>query len=180
MGVIKKPLPTPEELAHLADKFWSFVDKRGPDDCWFWTRAKDGKGYGALKCLDKIRPAHQIAYILAKGVVQLGHCVRHSCDSPACCNPNHLLTGTHKDNMRDMSERRRVGTRHGHENIAAKLTAQQVIGIVQDYMASVPILHIANKYQISASIVRRILQGKAYKTVQRPGGVLSVYRERVK
>ncbi len=36
-----------------------------------------------------------------------GMLVRHTCDNPACCNPNHLILGTDQDNVNDMFERKR-------------------------------------------------------------------------
>ena len=33
--------------------------------------------------------------------------VRHTCDNPQCCNPNHLLLGTMQDNVDDMFSRGR-------------------------------------------------------------------------
>lgn len=43
-----------------------------------------------------------------------GRC-RHACDTPACCNPDHLADGTQADNMRDAAERgRNAGQRKTH------------------------------------------------------------------
>ena len=33
--------------------------------------------------------------------------MRHSCDNPRCCNPNHLSVGTQRDNILDMVKRGR-------------------------------------------------------------------------
>ena len=36
-----------------------------------------------------------------------GLIVRHTCDNPPCCNPEHLILGTHQDNTDDMYQRNR-------------------------------------------------------------------------
>ena len=36
-----------------------------------------------------------------------GKIIRHICDNSRCINPEHLLSGTHEDNMRDMVQRNR-------------------------------------------------------------------------
>ena len=82
-----------------AEKFWSKVNRRGPDDCWEWMNSGTyghfyiGKG--------QARPAHRIAYELTYGDIPVGLCVCHHCDNPPCCNPTHLFVGTVQDNMRD-------------------------------------------------------------------------------
>ena len=37
-----------------------------------------------------------------------GMVIRHTCDNPACCNPEHLVLGTQADNLRDCRERGRA------------------------------------------------------------------------
>lgn len=40
------------------------------------------------------------------GVIPERMLVCHTCDSPPCCNPQHLFLGTHDDNMRGAWQKR--------------------------------------------------------------------------
>lgn len=88
------------------DRFWSKVVRKGPDDCWIWT-ASTSSGYGHFPdgiSVCNERKAHRIAYTLSNGSIPEGMCVMHLCNNPKCVNPNHLVLGTHQDNMDHMVE----------------------------------------------------------------------------
>lgn len=88
------------------DKFWERVERKGPDDCWLWKGANNGRGYGRLRFRGKYYAAHRLAFELSSGKApQL--CVLHSCDNPPCCNPKHLREGTNEENSLDMIRRGR-------------------------------------------------------------------------
>ncbi len=90
----------------IVDNFWTYVDKRGPTDCWPWTRQIDREGYGRAQSKDDVL-AHRHAWKLSKGPIPKGLHVLHRCDNPACCNPKHLWIGTHQDNMNDRQKKGR-------------------------------------------------------------------------
>jgi hypothetical protein len=105
--------------AVLAEKFWSRVDIRGPDECWEWQGSRSKKGYGFVgsRALNKVEKyAHRFAYRAAKGPIPDGLVMCHKCDNPPCCNPAHLWPGTVAENAQDMVRKGRAPTMYAETN----------------------------------------------------------------
>ena len=94
--------------------------------CYVWTGAKSSNGYGYLctglgKNKKKTHSVHRTTYIECFGEIPHGKLVLHKCDNPLCINPDHLFLGTEKDNMVDMTKKKRhrnqtkTHCKHGHE-----------------------------------------------------------------
>lgn len=78
--------------------------------CWIWTGAVDRYGYGKVKFQGQLLKVHRASMHVFKGMRLDAPClVCHSCDVPACFNPDHLREGTYTDNIRDKWLRRRQG-----------------------------------------------------------------------
>src|SRR5439155_1683763 len=85
---------TPDQI----QRFWKYVDKRGPDECWDWKASVMNNGYGQFNVNDKMVLAHRIAFFLAhQRNPTLFIC--HACDRKICDNSRHLFEGTQKDNI---------------------------------------------------------------------------------
>ena len=87
----------------VADRFWTKVERLGPDDCWPWKAAprRKDQGYGAFWLNGRHQPSSKVAWLLTNGSVPEMQQVCHRCDNPSCCNPNHMFLGTNKDNNDD-------------------------------------------------------------------------------
>jgi hypothetical protein len=64
--------------------------------CWiYYTKNGTGDSYGPYKAY----------YEMYKGPVPKGLEIMHTCDNKNCVNPEHLMLGTHADNLKDASGR---------------------------------------------------------------------------
>ena len=79
-------------------------------ECIEWRGTRTRSGYGQKVIKGKRYRTHRLAYEWANGPIPKGMLVLHSCDNPACCNPNHLFLGTQSDNMRDCANKGRLST----------------------------------------------------------------------
>lgn len=75
--------------------------ERNENNCWIWKGAMHKQGYGYLRFKMKNQLVHRICWIIFKGDIPEDMKVCHRCDTPQCCNPDHLFIGTQKDNMLD-------------------------------------------------------------------------------
>lgn len=163
---MKRTGTTDSPVKTLAERFWAKVDRRGPDDCWEWTKATNEHGYGVLRPEGRrsgpVLKAHRVSLELA-GVEIEGLVVRHSCDNPPCVNPAHLSPGTQADNMTDRAER--GGDPAGSRNGNSKLTEAQVAEIRKRAAAGELHRALAAEYGVSRSNVTRIVGRGGWKHV---------------
>lgn len=99
------------------ERFWHFVQKAGPDECWPWTGFRDKDGYGSFRAAKGNQRAHRISYAMHNPDQPIdGLVVRHTCHNPPCVNPAHLLHGTHQDNVDDRVRAGRCPVNESHGN----------------------------------------------------------------
>lgn len=144
-----------EREHHLArlEAFLRHVSFGAPDECWL-TAATPSHRYGKVTINYEHEMLHRIAYELTFGPIPDGLLIRHTCDNTRCCNPRHMLTGTHDDNMRDMAERRRQGR--------LKLSDEQV-HIVRESGESERAL--AARFGVSKTAIHKIKVGENHRHV---------------
>lgn len=80
---------------------------------------------------------HRRVYFNATG--QLPAVVRHTCDNPHCINLEHLVGGTHQDNMDDMVSRKRSAPQANELSPTVRFPNNVVATIRQRYKPYSPI-----------------------------------------
>jgi hypothetical protein len=141
------------------EQFWARVDVRSADECWPWTSAKNTHGYGFVRTERKT--ASRKAYELAHCVDLPGSVVvRHSCDNPICCNPLHLLSGSHADNSRDKVRRGRA--RRGDRHPFAKLSDEIVRISRKAHAEGETVQNLASAYGVAHEVMRRAIRGMTW------------------
>lgn len=164
-------------------RFWSYVDKRGPDECWVWTGGHAEHGYGQFNVNRRGVLAHRFSLELKLGrAISPGMYALHSCpggDNKGCVNPSHLREGSALDNSADARERGQIPTGdrsgartkperrvRGSQVNTSRLTTDQVRDIRQRYIPrKVTTTQLAEEYGISHASVSAIIRRKTWKHV---------------
>lgn len=154
----------------LFRKFFDRVEKPADDaGCWLWTGAVDREGYGMFyTAIDDDRRTHRaprISYLIHKGTIPDGMVVCHTCDVPACVNPDHLFIGSSQDNTSDMLTKGRSNPRIGERHGSAKLTEQDVRDIRVLRGQGIGVRELARRYNVSHGTITLIASRKTWKHV---------------
>lgn len=88
--------------------------------------------------------------------------------TPRCINPEHLVLGTHQDNMRDRSERGRVADVGGELNPRALLDWAAVEDIRKNYIPYKKGIrqYFATKYDVNLHVISAVIGRRAWNTNQ--------------
>lgn len=97
--------------------------------CLLWNSNKGSDGYGRFRIGTKYWGAHRLAYLIGNGPFDSSLVIRHMCDNPQCCNPKHLIPGTHADNMRDKLVRGRPALRRMSGSYVSTSHAAKRLGV---------------------------------------------------
>lgn len=143
-----------ESVINSFHKKYEIVTETG---CWIWMASHHARGYGLIHTgrdlrAGKMEFAHRVSYEIHYGPFDQSLSVLHRCDNPWCVNPNHLFLGSHQDNMRDMSNKRR------NVNQTKKLTKEQVEEI-RKTPHSISTKTLALYYGISEGHMSRVRRG---------------------
>jgi hypothetical protein len=156
-----------------AERFWAMVDKGDGSGCWLWTGGTVGRpgggDYGSFKAWVDGRwrtvRANRYAYELVVGPIPDGLVVRHTCDTPECVRPDHLLLGTHADNIADRDARGRGRAPQGEDNGHARLTAADIPRIHDLLAGGLSQREVGMRVGVHQSQVSRIIRGRAWQSV---------------
>lgn len=151
----------------LADRLRDHVVINKGTDCHEWQAAKSLTNYGYFTIRGpngkKNYYVHRAVYKHNYGEIPDGKIIMHKCDNPCCCNINHLLMGTRKDNQSDMVRKNRHPAHMKKGWINTKITEDQFNEFINP---DISVLSLSKKYKISRDTITEIRKTKDRKRLK--------------
>lgn len=153
-----------ERICARFNQYWTPDPNTG---CWLWFGARDPRGYGRFNIGGRPKRtvfAHRFSWELTNARHAGEFVIRHKCDTPECVNPEHLVLGTHAENVLDRISRGRSVYVRGQENGKSKLT-EQLVREIRRLLGKETGVEIAKRYGLSPCTVADIKHGRTWRHV---------------
>lgn len=147
------------------ERFWANTAPSS-DGCVLWSASTDGEGYGKFSTWDGEKQhyyrAHRWIYQQVRSPIGKEVVVRHTCDTPRCVNPDHLIIGSQADNIQDQVDRKRTPRGPDKPNAVA-LTWEDVDLIREHYGVGAKNKHLSEVFGVSKHVIYGITSGKTWR-----------------
>lgn len=149
----------------LAERLFKNLSEPTETGCRLWL-GEAKRGYGKIGTIEsgvtKTRLAHRVAWELVHGPIPKGMFVCHKCDTPACCNADHLFLGTQTDNVADKVAKGRQS--RGESHGLAQLTDETVKSILSRFRKQQATVNdLAAEYGLTRNYILKIIRGTRWK-----------------
>jgi len=119
--------------------------------CWNWIGNPRENGYCRSTFNRICEYVHRMSYKAFVGVIPDGLDIMHKCDNRRCCNPQHLIPGTRKQNMEDAVAKGRQAK--GFMLPQTKLSGNDINEIVRRAASGELYKNIAKDFCVSKCII---------------------------
>lgn len=152
------------------EKYQSRIVTLSDSGCMIWMGAVTKKGYGIVYLGEKTKNgkpkpsyAHRASY-QSEHNCSSADIVMHSCDVRCCVNPEHLSTGTYKDNSQDMVFRGR--SLKGSKQPNSVMTEMDVQQAIFRHQNGETVASIATDMPVHVETVRKAIKGTTWRHVK--------------
>ena len=156
-----------DRVISIFDRLERYQIKR--NGCWGGSGNDDGHGYGTLSNRRgkgySPEKAHRISYEKHCGEIPKGLYVCHKCDNPECTNPDHLFTGTAKENSMDCSAKGRLNKKsllNLSPLAGAKLNENDVLNIRSSELIK---KELSLKFNVSIRTIEDVINRKTWRKI---------------
>lgn len=139
-----------------------------PNGCLLWTGARTLRGYGNAKVSGVFVRPHRVIVAARLGrVIAPSEIVRHRCDNPPCILDEHLILGTHSENVADAVMRGRHS--FGARVPSSKLTDAQVASMRAAHEAlGLRACDLGPMFGVKAAAAAKVLRRYSWRHVDFP------------
>lgn len=157
MTTPQQKLNEKDYLEIIKKRFFSKI-KKTKKGCWLWTGACNNDGYGNFWVGSRSWGAHRWSYYYhnKKAEAKSSVYICHTCDKPACVNPEHLFEGSSQANMFDAGIKNKL---------SVKLTRKKVLQIRKLHDEGIKQKVLAKKYGVADTMINFIVRRICWKYI---------------